>query len=68
MSFLSPLILTMLTVVDQFNRESPLLEADESLTGKQEVECLDRLAWLQGKPESIPVENGSKFYSRTVDG
>jgi len=57
----------VLTVVDQFSRECPLLEADRSLTGKRVVECLDRLAWLAGKPESITVDNGSEFCSRALD-
>ena len=34
----------VLTIVDQFSRECPLLGADRSLTGKRVVECLDRLA------------------------
>lgn len=57
----------VLTIVDQFSRECPLLEADRSLTGQRVVECLDRLAWFQGKPESITVDNGSEFCSRALD-
>ena len=57
----------VLTVVDQFSRECPLLEADRSLTGKRVVECLDRLAWFAGQPESITVDNGSEFCSRALD-
>lgn len=57
----------VLTVVDQFSRECPLQEADRSLTGQRVVECLDRLALFQGKPESITVDNGSEFCSSAVD-
>ena len=57
----------VLTIVDQFSRECPLLEADRSLTSKHVVECLDRLAWLHGKPESITVDKGSEFCSRALD-
>lgn len=57
----------VLTVVDQFSRECPLLEADRSLTGQRVVDCLARLAWLHGKPESITVDNGSEFCSRALD-
>ncbi len=57
----------VLTIVDQFRRECPLLEADRSLTDKRVVECLDRLAWLQGKLERITVDNGSEFCSRALD-
>lgn len=34
----------VLTVVDQFSRECPLLEADFSLSGKKVAACLERLA------------------------
>ena len=57
----------VLTIVDQFSRECPLLEADRSLTGKRVVDCLSRLAWMHGKPESITVDNGSEFCSRVLD-
>ncbi|TAN36958.1 MAG: transposase [Verrucomicrobia bacterium] len=56
-----------LTIVDQFSREGPLLEADRPMTGKRVVECSDRLAWFQGKPESITVDNGREFCSRALD-
>ena len=57
----------VLTVVDQCRRECPLLEADRSLTGQRVVEGLERLAWFQGKPERITVDNGSEFCSRALD-
>lgn len=57
----------VLTVVDQYSRECPLLEAGRSLTGKQVVECLERLALFRGVPESITVDNGTEFCSRVVD-
>jgi putative transposase len=43
------------------------LEAGRSLTGKQVVESLDRLALFRGLPESITVDNGAEFCSRAVD-
>lgn len=58
----------VLTVVDQYSRECPLLEAGRSLTGKAVVESLDRLALFRGLPESITVDNGAEFCSRAVDG
>lgn len=57
----------VLTIVDQFSRECPLLEAGLSLTGQQVVECLERLALFRGLPESITVDNGAEFCSRAVD-
>jgi len=57
----------VLTGVDQFSREGPLWEADRSMTGRRVVECLDRLAWFAGKPESITMDNGSECCSRALD-
>lgn len=57
----------ILTIVDQYSRECPVLEVDGSLSGRRVVESLERLAWLRGKPESITVDNGSEFCSRAMD-
>lgn len=57
----------VLTIVDQFSRECPLLEAGLSLSGRQVVECLERLALFRGLPEAITVDNGAEFCSKAVD-
>ena len=57
----------VLTIVDQYSRECPLLEVGRSLKGKNVVECLERMGWFRGMPESITVDNGSEFCSRVVD-
>ena len=57
----------VLTIVDQFSRECPLLEAGPSLTGKQVVDCLERLALFRGMPQAITVDNGAEFCSRALD-
>jgi len=57
----------VLTVVDQFSRECPLLMADFSLSGKKVASALDRLAQERGLPKAITVDNGSEFYSRAMD-
>jgi putative transposase len=57
----------ILTIVDQFSRECPLLQAGPSLTGRSVVECLDRLAIERGLPEAITIDNGSEFCSRALD-
>jgi putative transposase len=51
----------VLTIVDHYSRECPLLEAGQSLTGRHVVDCLDRLAFLRGRPEAITVDNGRSF-------
>lgn len=57
----------VLTIVDQFSRECPLLEAGVSLTGRQVVDCLERLALFRGMPEAITVDNGAEFCSKALD-
>jgi len=57
----------VLTVVDQFSRECPLLLADFSLSGKKVAAALDRLGPKRGLPKAITVDNGSEFYSRAMD-
>ena len=57
----------ILTIIDQFTRESPMLWADVSLTGPKVVACLDVLAGGRGLPIAITVDNGSEFCSRAMD-
>ena len=57
----------VLTIVDQFTRECPLLWADVSLTGQKVVFCLQRLAATRGLPLAITVDNGAEFCSRAMD-
>ena len=57
----------VLTIVDQFSRECPLLEVGASLTGRRVVDCLERLALFRGRPQAITVDNGSEFCSRGLD-
>jgi putative transposase len=57
----------VLTIIDQFTRERPLLWADVSLSGLKVVACLERLARIRGLPQSITVDNGAEFCSRALD-
>lgn len=57
----------ILTVVDDFNRECPVLEADHSLTGQRVSRVLDRVALTRGLPEVITVDNGPEFISKALD-
>jgi putative transposase len=57
----------ILTVVDTFTRECPLLAADTSLTGKRVAELLDSIAAERGYPKTITVDNGTEFYSKAMD-
>jgi putative transposase len=57
----------VLTVVDQFTRECPLLLADRSLTGRKVALALAQVIAERGTPTSITVDNGSEFYSRAME-
>ncbi len=56
----------ILTVVDQYTRECPLLLADRSLTAPKVIQALDQVIGAQA-PRSIRVDNGSEFASRAMD-
>ena len=55
------------TVVDQFTRECLLLLADRSLTGQKVALALGQVIAERRTPISITVDNGSEFYSRTME-
>jgi putative transposase len=57
----------VLTVVDHFSRECPLLEAGISMTGKSVARALERLSFDHPLPKVITVDNGSEFFSRAMD-
>ena len=57
----------VLTIVDNFTRESLALYAAQSIKGHDVVEILDKLVSTRNKPERIQVDNGSEFTSRSMD-
>lgn len=57
----------VLTVVDNFTRECPVIEADHSLTGQRVTRVLDRMALVRGLPQVIVVDNGPEFISKALD-
>ena len=59
--------LRVLTVVDDFSKECPVLEVDHSLTGKRVTRVLERVALTRGLPEVITVDNGPEFISKALD-
>jgi putative transposase len=56
-----------LTVVDNWSRHSPLIEADLTLMGAKVVSALERVAKQRGYPRLITVDNGSEFASKALD-
>jgi putative transposase len=57
----------ILTLVDQYTRECPVLEPGVSLTGSAVVACLQKVATQRSLPVSITVDNGSEFAGRALD-
>lgn len=57
----------VLTLIDQYTRECPILEPGASLTGRAVVECLERVGTERPLPESITVDNGGEFAGRALD-
>ena len=60
-------VFRLLTVVDHFTRESPVIEVDLSLPGARVAQVLDRVARRRGLPRSIRVDNGPEFTGRALD-
>lgn len=58
----------VLTVVDQWSRQSPILEVASSLGGQAVADALDRVLRAIGNmPRSITVDHGTEFTSRALE-
>ena len=57
----------MLTVIDQFTKECPMIEVDTSLTGLRVSRVLEWLSMTRGLPEFITVDNGPEFAGMALD-
>jgi putative transposase len=57
----------VLTVVDNWSRESVLLEAGFRLTGESVVAALSWVSTRRKLPRSITVDHGTEFTSRALD-
>ena len=53
--------------MDNFSRESLAAQVGQRLTGDHVVEVLDRVTKRRGRPETIFVDNGSEFISKSLD-
>jgi putative transposase len=56
----------MLTMVDDYTRECPVIEVDTSLGGLRVGRVLDRVAAERGLPEAIVLDNGPEFRGRAL--
>ena len=57
----------LLTLVDNFSRESLAVQVGTRLTGDDVVTALDRVKEARGCPQSIRVDNGPEFISKSLD-
>jgi putative transposase len=57
----------VLTVIDQWSRESVSLEPGLSLTGKHVPDSLERPSWRRPLPKAITADHGSEFSSKLLD-
>src|SRR5262249_31647863 len=57
----------VLTVVDQWSRQSPLLEVATAMSGRTVSEALNRVLGSGAIPRSITVDHGTEFTSRALE-
>ena len=57
----------LLTIVDNFTRESLAIEVNEHIGGHKVVEVLMRLGEERKLPRAIRVDNGPEFISKSLD-
>lgn len=57
----------VLTVIDQWSRESVLLETNSALTGQSVVDALETLSLTRPLPKAITVDHGTEFTSKALD-
>ena len=57
----------LLTLVDNFSRESLSIRVGQRLTGDQVVAVLEEVTRNREKPNTIRVDNGPEFISKSLD-
>lgn len=57
----------LLTLVDNFTRESLAIEVNQGLGGRHVVEALQRVSEQRPLPKTIRVDNGPEFTSKILD-
>jgi putative transposase len=57
----------VLTVIDQWSRQSPVLEVASSMSGRTVSSALDRVLGTGPTPRSITVDHGTEFMSRALE-
>ncbi len=57
----------LLTLVDNFSRESLAIQVGQRMTGDDVMSVLEAVAKRRGKPTAIRVDNGPEFISKPLD-
>ena len=57
----------LFTLVDNFTRESPVIEVARSIPARRVIEVLDRVVVNRSLPKIIRVDNGTEFTSKVLD-
>jgi putative transposase len=60
-------VFRVLTVVDQYSRQSPVLEAAFAHSGRSVAAALERVVADHGTPASITVDHGTEFMSKALE-
>ena len=58
--------LKLLTVLDEYTRESLMIRAERGLKSEDVLSCLNDLFLLRGMPEFIRSDNGAEFTAKAV--
>jgi putative transposase len=56
--------LRVLTMLDSFTRECPVIEVNTGISGRQVTRALDRVIEQRGRPQTLRCDNGPEFTSR----
>lgn len=57
----------ILTVIDDYSKECPLIYVDTSINGNKITELLDSISGNRALPKTIISDNGPEFISRSLD-
>jgi putative transposase len=55
------------TLVDNFSRESLAIEIGKTFTGDDVVRILEKVCQQRGYPQTIRVDNGPEYISKSLD-
>ena len=57
----------VLPIVDEYSKKCFAIEVDTSINGRRVCEVLNRIAFTQGLPEIIMIDNGPEFIGKVLD-